>query len=167
MHRYQTGFTLLELLVVMAIAGLLTVLARPMFSAALPGTNLKADTRSLVATLRDSRSTSITSGRQSFVIFCSHSAQYATAPENTTYLSKGVELEVSGLAPLAPTPDSTCDSTLDDAVYRLSFFPDGSSSGAKIILRRPGIAYLVAIDWLTGRATVMNADHVQEGHASL
>ena len=47
-----SGFTLVELLVALAITGVLATLVRPMYAAALPGTQLKADTRILQAELR-------------------------------------------------------------------------------------------------------------------
>ena len=46
------GFTLLEILVVMVIAGLMIALVPPLFSGAVSGTKLKASARDLAVVLR-------------------------------------------------------------------------------------------------------------------
>ena len=42
-------------------------------------------------------------------------------------------------------------------VVAVRFAPDGSSSGARIVLREGGFVRLVVVDWLTGRVSVDDA----------
>ena len=153
-NRRMSGFTLVELLVVLAIASVLATLVRPMFAAALPGTRLKADTRILLAELRTQRSRSIGSGQPVTVIFCDTSGSYLTNSTNLTQITSGTEMLVTGAAESAPGESSPCESALDDTEFRLSFYPDGSSNGARIVLRRPNVAYAIDIDWLTGQTAM-------------
>ncbi len=57
------GFTLVELLVVLAIAGLLLAVTPPLISAAMPGVELKAAARRTAGALRLAREVAIASGR--------------------------------------------------------------------------------------------------------
>ena len=154
-----SGFTLLELLVVLAIASVLATLVRPMFGAALPGTQLKADTRALLADLRARRSSAIGNGQQATLVFCAKSGHYLGGKEQLTQLARGTEMAISGAAESAPGENSPCEPALDDIEYRVSFYPDGSSNGARIVLHRPNAAYAIDIDWLTGQTAISEADH--------
>lgn len=60
--RYR-GFTLLELLVVLALATALIALVPPLIATAIPGTELKASARKVAAGLRLAREEAIRSGR--------------------------------------------------------------------------------------------------------
>ena len=51
-HHLGRGFTLLELLVVLALATLLIALVPPLISAALPGVELKSSARKVAASVR-------------------------------------------------------------------------------------------------------------------
>ena len=60
-HDFKTarGFTLLEIMVVMLIAGLMIALVPPLFSGAVSGTRLKGSARDLAIVLRETRSKAI------------------------------------------------------------------------------------------------------------
>src|SRR5689334_10103049 len=58
------GFTLLELLVVLAILGLTVALAVPVFHRVMPGLELKATARSVAAALREARGLAVSSNRE-------------------------------------------------------------------------------------------------------
>ncbi len=154
-----SGFTLLEMLVVLVIASVLATLVRPMFGAALPGTQLKADTRILLTDLRARRSSAISRGRQATLILCAKSGRYLAAKEELTQLGRGTKMVISGAAEVLPGDNSPCELALDDTEYRVNFYPDGSSNGARIVLHRPNAAYAIDIDWLTGQTTISDADH--------
>jgi general secretion pathway protein H len=154
-----SGFTLIELLVVLTIAGILATLVRPMFAAVLPGTQLKADIRLLLADLRASRSLAIGSGRPATLTLCSASKRYLASGADVTQLAHNTDVIVTGLAEVTPALDSICDAAVDDAEYRVTFYPDGSSNGARILLGRPNLAYAINIDWLTGQALISEATH--------
>jgi len=71
-------------------------------------------------------------------------ARYATT-EIT--LPDDVTVEMVGAAP----------EMLEGKFGRVRFFPDGSSTGARIKLLRRGVGYHIEIDWLTGRVRTIDA----------
>ena len=140
------GFTLLEMLVVLMIAGLLLAVTPPLISNAIPGGQLKSTARSLVSALRQTRSLAISEA----------------APRRLTVDLEAREVRISGRARTIDIP-SKIDVELTVAesqrsgehMAAVSFFPDGSSTGGRIRLGRADIHYQVDVDWLTGRVSLL------------
>lgn len=145
-RRAVGGFTLLELLVVLTIAGLLVALVPPALSAALPGAKLSAATRGFVATLRESRNLAIGRGIEVDVIFDTEEHQIEIADLRPQDLPGGINIDVRGQALAA-----------DNRLFVLRFYPDGSSSGAVVQISQGRSAYLVDVDWLLGTVEVTKA----------
>ena len=76
---HLSGFTLLELLVVLTIAGGLMALVPPMVSAVVPGTKFRVAALDLAASLRDARNLAITQSVPVDVRFDSEAATYRIA----------------------------------------------------------------------------------------
>jgi len=138
------GFTLLELLVVLAIAGLLLTVVPPMISAVLPGTELKTAARELVLSLRQARLDAISHGTIVDVKFAGNPARYAIGDSPFELLPDETELRIRHLG----------DAELLVEPHRLRFSPDGSSSGTSLLLSRDKYHYAVSVGWLMGRVTV-------------
>ena len=96
--RYRSGFTLLELLIVLAISAILAVLAVPAFQSSIQNGRISTQLSTLVATLSFARSEAIT--RSSMVSVCATS-NHATC--NTTNWEAGYMI-FSGDASTTPTP---------------------------------------------------------------
>ncbi|HDK38102.1 MAG TPA: type II secretion system protein GspH [Thiolapillus brandeum] len=144
-----TGFTLLELLVVMALAAILMTLVPPMISSSLPGVQLKSAARELAAGLRYARSHALTS--------------HETAA--LTLDVKKRNFQISGRQKHYSIPDSlhinllTAESeTRGEYVGAIRFFPDGGSTGGRITLSQGERAFGVDVDWLTGRVRILDLE---------
>jgi general secretion pathway protein H len=133
----QRGFTLTELLVVLAIIGLLTMAVPVLLQAALPGTRSLAATRALAEDLRAARSDAIAGGRTTAIGFDA---------AKQTYVRDAVTHRIPNAVPFA-LPRSAPAETI-------AFYPDGSSSGGSVIVGEGALRHRVAIDWLTGRVSV-------------
>ena len=146
-HRKNPGFTLVELLVVLAMIALLVALARPMYGAAVPGARVRADVLGLATSLRQSRNRAISSGKTVVVLFDTAGTRFSIGHvvEN---LSKSTQLKATQRGTAGP----------EDAIVRLEFYPDGSSTGASIELSNATVAYQLDVDWLTGRIRVAKRD---------
>ena len=151
------GFTLLELLVVLAIAGMLVALVPAAVSAVVPGTKARIAAYDMASTLRDARNLAISQSTPVDVVFDLESASYAIAGSPPTVLPRGMALviqERSGY--VSETRRVAGHSPFDrEAPVTLRFYPDGSSSGLDVRLGPgDGGGYLVSIDWLFGGASV-------------
>ena len=151
------GFTLLELLVVLAIAGMLVALVPAAVSAVVPGTKARTAAFDMASTLRDARNLAISQSTPVDVVFDPESASYAIAGSPPSDLPRGMALviqERSGY--VSETRRVARQSSFDrEEPVTLRFYPDGSSSGLDVRLGpEDGGGYLVRIDWLFGGASV-------------
>jgi general secretion pathway protein H len=136
------GFTLLELLVVLAILVLLAG-AWPFAAPRLfPTQQLRNETQHLVSVLRIARTRARITGEQQDFEVAGAGMAYRIATENHS-LPRGVTvyLRDGGTATLPS---------------HLTFYPDGSSSGGILELALPGRTQEVRIGGLTGRAEVVD-----------
>lgn len=139
---HSSGFTLLELVVVLAIAALVLTITPPLFTAAVPGVELKASARRVMAGLRLARELAIRNGRDIAFTLDVEARTFEVGDESRNgRLGEDLELKLE----VAETEQ------LGEHRGAVRFFPDGSSSGGRIILAREDRGYQVGVQWLTGR----------------
>jgi general secretion pathway protein H len=148
------GFTLLELLVVLALAGLLMSVVPGLISAAVPGTELRIESRVLAASLRDSRNRAIATGKNLDVTIDFDPPQYIVAKQMVHTLPAGITILARKELQLQPDYSPRHFGRNPEDRFRVRFYPDGSSSGAIITLRRESLAYSVNVNWLLGSVSV-------------
>lgn len=138
--RQRAGFTLVEILVVLALVAIGITATAIAVNQSLDSTRIKAAGHDLVAALRYTRGQAIVTREQQTLEVDVEARSY-TAPERATVeLPKGMEMRL-----LTAAEEQTGDST-----GRIRFYPDGSSTGGRIKLKRGGRAWDVEIAWLTG-----------------
>jgi general secretion pathway protein H len=138
--RAERGFTLIEMLVVIAILGAAAAILATRGPARSLGLETRAAASDLAQTLRLGRSRAIAADRAVRVV---------------------LDLETHGLTldnvsrPTLPASVRLAAVMADGAVARRQavfvFAPDGSASGGQVVL---GGRMVVAVDWLTGRVGV-------------
>ena len=127
------GFTLLELVVVLAIVAAVAGVVAVQLSSASGAVHVKAAARELASALRYARSRAIAEQRETAVVLDARKHRYP-----------GVALElVVGQA-----------EALDEHRGAVRFYPDGSSSGARLRLMAGGRSQVVDVDWMTGRVVI-------------
>ena len=138
------GFTLLELMVTLAIAALLFVMVMPSGGHRSAAVLLRGSARDVASALRLTRSRAVVANRQAeFALDLAHLA-YAPAGAAPVPLPRGI----------AVTLLTSEDEVVSATVGAIRFFPDGSSSGGDVILSAGGERYEVLVDWLTGGVSV-------------
>jgi general secretion pathway protein H len=136
------GFTLLELLVVLAIIALLLAITPPLITAAIPGAELKASARRVAAGLRLAREEAIRTGHDvAFTLDLETRSFEVDGRFRRGKLPKGLDLKL----------EAAETEMLDEQRGAVRFFPDGSSTGGRVILSRHDAGYQVGVQWLTGR----------------
>ena len=137
------GFTLLEVIVVLAIAGIImaVVLGAPLRSAT--AGDLKASARMLASGLRQAQSTAITTRRDAVMTIDVEAREFRVGNEARTVSDK-VDLKLY-------TAQSEVSS---ERLGAIRFYPDGSSTGGRITVSSGERKYLVDVDWITGRVTI-------------
>lgn len=148
MHRPsragEAGFTLVELLVVLAVAGLLLLAAPALIEAARPNAQARVTALELAARLRSVRAEAIRIGRPVILVFDETQRRYMAASDGFSgRFPEGVSVRLVGLAP-----------HLSSSVGKMVFYPDGSSSGGRIEVRSAHQHHHLVVHGLTGRIAI-------------
>jgi general secretion pathway protein H len=143
--RSERGFTLIEMLVVIAIMGLIAAFALPQFSGAQAKADMTSTARRLAAGLRSTRSLAMTHGRSEAFSLDIARGIYRSGTGAGQAIDKNVGL----------TLVTASQERIAAAVGSIRFFADGSSTGGGIGLRAGTRHALILVDWLTGRVSIV------------
>jgi general secretion pathway protein H len=144
MSRREEGFTLAEMLVVLAILALTTVLI-------LPASRRSAETQqfislgnTLAASFRQARMEAIGKNRETALRF-DLEKRLVVAGDTGRAIEIPADIGVSIVT-------ARGDVAAKEAVFR--FFPDGTANGGQIDLKRGDRSLRIAVSWLTGAVSV-------------
>src|SRR5262249_2341848 len=133
--RGEAGFSLIELLVVLAIVGMSLAIAVPLLARHVTGASLSAATSQIRAALRGARSTAIAEDRP--VVFRGD-AGGGDWPDRRHFTLP----MMAGGEPLRVATEGGA---------QISFYPSGGSSGGRIVVASGDGRRRLAVDTLTGR----------------
>jgi len=142
--RHARGFTLLEMLIVLVLMVMAAGLVIP--SLLSTGTvQIKSASRMIAAGLQSSREYAI-NRQQPVSLVIDVARRLLTVPGRSQprQLSEKLQLEVL----------TARSELLDEQRAGIRFFPDGSSSGGRITIRRGKHQAYVDVDWLTGQVNI-------------
>jgi general secretion pathway protein H len=163
--RFSTGFTLLELIIVMAIMGMIASLVIPHIGSG-QQTLLKAKMREAVAVLNYARRAAIVEGKQKVASFyASEENSTAKLPSRNTpsqWVSQGITLQwgEKSKAEKKEEPATEADPA-SKPIYQITFYPEGGSSGGEIILGYLEHKAVIRVNPLTGK---VEAEILDENH---
>jgi general secretion pathway protein H len=141
----QRGFTLLELIVVIALVALAYTLASQSFGGGFLGAELKGAARDVAAGLREARSVALSQRKETALALDLEKRTFTLGSEGQVHrLPEKLELKLY-------TAQSEVSS---DKTGAIRFYPDGSSTGGRVTLSARERKFLVDVDWLTGRVTI-------------
>lgn len=143
--RGPKGFTLLEMLIVLAISTLMLGFIAPNLYKVIAGTDLSSTTKELAVALRQARLKAVTTSRPVSLVLDVDKHTYRLSTQ-TAVLSLANTLELSLL-----TGKSFLEGQQKGAIF---FYPDGSSSGGRITLKLEHRSQQIDISWLTGGVSV-------------
>jgi prepilin-type N-terminal cleavage/methylation domain-containing protein len=134
----EAGFTLTELLVVLAIIGLLIVAAPALIKTALPGTQSLAAARALANDLRVARGLAVSRGETIRVAFDVDHQTYRAGSGAPHGLPNNVRFGFAS----------------SEAPHEIVFRPDGGANNVTVLVGDKPSQHRVHADWLTGRVAV-------------
>ena len=137
----ERGFTLLELVVVLGLLAFTLAVVAPSLGRARLGLMVRSTAYELAANLRASRAAArATSIEHVLTIDLSQRLYWAEGVVGRRPLPPGVALDMT-----VPQGER-----INAAVGRIRFFPDGSASGARLVLHDGRSTASLVVDWLTG-----------------
>lgn len=144
-NKCNSGFSLIELLVVLAIAGMLLTIVPPMFSGGVSSAELKGAARNLAAGLRSARSQAISRHKEVVLQVNVEKRSFIISEQKREFaLPKKLVIKLT-------VADSE---QIEDDLGGIRFFPDGSSSGGRVEVSVDKIKYQVDVNWLTGEVVI-------------
>ena len=145
--RRAPGFTLIELVVVLAILGLAYALVPPLFASARATTELKGATRQLAAGLRQARNYAVTKRAEAVLTLNVEKRDFTVSGDARTYsLPRQLQLKMV----------TAQREVIDDKIAAIRFYADGSSNGGRITLTAGERSFEVDVNWLTGRVAIFD-----------
>ena len=141
------GFTLIEIMVVVALIAVLTGVIAAVISGGLGSARVRAASKDLVAALRSTRAMAVVQRESQVLVLDVERRAYQAPGRDWVELPKDMEMSMLTAA----------DEQLDEGKGQIRFFPDGSSTGGNIELSRGEALWRIEIGWLTGEVR-MNPD---------
>lgn len=143
----HAGFTLLELLIVIALMGIIAALVVPMFGGPVSTSELRATARQLAAGLRLARSEAVSERRETFLVVDVAGKRFKVDREAREHaLPSKVDLKLF----------TAQNDLVSQNVGSIRFYPDGGSNGGRITVASGARKFDVDVDWLTGRVAILD-----------
>jgi general secretion pathway protein H len=141
------GFTLLELLVTLALLGMIATLSLPYVSGGRSAAGLLSDTRELASRLRAAREIALATRSSTVVTIHLVKPRVDGPGEVSPYIFTAAERVSVSTAKGQETGESA----------RITFMPDGGSSGGVVMMQDGARTRVVRVEWLTGTVSVSEA----------
>ena len=145
-HAAARGFTLLEMLVVLAIMALVAALVLPTFGSGVSTSELRSSARQIAAGLRAARSEAVSQRRETFLVLDLEGRRFKVDRDPKEYtLPPRIEMKLF-----------TAQRDIVDAkTGAIRFYPDGGSNGGRITVAAGERKFDIDVDWLTGRVAIL------------
>ena len=144
-HPRSGGFTLIEMLIVLAIAGITLATLVPSFAPAIARAQMHSATRDIASALRHCRGQAMLKSKDAFFELNTAKHTYRVSDRSRTFkLPPDIKLSLY----------TTTTETVDEDTGRMRFFPDGSATGGRVTLMANRQKRLVDVNWLTGEVKI-------------
>jgi general secretion pathway protein H len=142
------GFTLVELVVVVALIAAAMAMAATVFSAGLPGQQLRGTAQELAAQLRYTRAQALVTGQSQRFLLDTTTREWQAPNRHSGRIPAKIGIVATVASNERPSPQ----------VAAIRFFPEGAATGGRIVLKRNAAAWQVDVDWLTGEVSVARVE---------
>lgn len=142
--KSQTGFSLLEIIVVVGLIALVMSFAAYTLNKQLPGQQLRSSAKELAAELRFTKSQAMITGEAQTFLINANTREWKGAKNHSGELPDSLEIIATTAKREQP----------EDGVAAIKFFPDGAATGGRIVLKHDTAKWQVDVKWLTGEVVV-------------
>ena len=148
MKRRSSGFSLLEMLMVIALIALVMLVTMAAVTGGFAGMQLRTESKRIAAQLRFTRAQAIATGeRQSFTL--DPQARTWTAPKDRSgEIPEKLTIVFTGAREVQPRRGEGA----------IMFFPDGASTGGRVQLSVKDAAWNIDVAWLTGEVRLRRGE---------
>lgn len=141
------GFTLLELLLVLAIIAIAMLLGAGVLGRGMDGLRLRSAANGIAAQLRFTRAQALATGEPQRFSIDPAAHAWQAPKERHGDLPARAAIVFTGAREVQPT----------EGRGAIVFFPDGASTGGRVRLQQGAAAWQVDVAWLTGQVAVSRA----------
>ena len=146
--KRAAGFSLLELLLVLAIFSLMAAAFSGSFSKGVSAAEMRNASRDIMAALRSTRSKAMVSHQEQVLMIDTEEKTYLIPGEKPAQLPEELEISLT----------TARRELVSEEKGGIRFFPDGASTGGKVILHANKRQYEITVAWLTGEARLVKKD---------
>ena len=148
-EKLISGFTLIEIMIVLVLAALVMGVVVPRFSSGTAAIQFRSATKEIASGLRYIRMQAVTNNQETEFIFNLDENYYQLSGRDKEYrIPEDIAVTIYTAASL--------DRNNQQGVIR--FFPDGSSTGGRITLETENYKRLVDVNWLTGQVKISDPE---------
>lgn len=143
----RAGFTLVEMLVVLALMAIIAAIAIPILGPGVSTSELKSAARKVAAGLRMAREDAVATRNDTrLVLDLEHRTFQIERDAHVYALPRGLELKLF----------TAQNDIMSESVGAIRFYPDGGSTGGRVTLAAGERKFEVDVDWLTGRVAILD-----------
>lgn len=147
-QRRAGGFTLIEMVVVIALVALITLIVFGAVNGGMDGLKLRTNAKKLANELRFARAQAIATGTVQRFAIVPDARTWTGAKQHRGELPKSYAVKFLGVRQVQSRQGEGS----------ILFFEDGASTGGRIQLRAKNAAWNVDVAWLTGEVSVHRAE---------
>ena len=151
MKRQATGFSLLEMMLVIGIIALASLLAASAMTGGLDGQRLRSASKQVAAQLRYTRAQALATGEPQRFTIDPHAHTWAAPKQRHGKLPKQLGIVFIGAREVQPSRGEGA----------ILFFADGASTGGRVQLQVGDAAWKVDVAWLTGQVRLARVEAAQ------
>lgn len=150
-RRHAPGFTLIEVLVVLALIAAASALAAGVVTGGFAGLRLRSSANTVAAQLRYTRAQALATGEAQRFVIDPRAHRWSAPRGHHGDLPKTLGVAFIGARETRPSAGQGA----------IVFFPDGASTGGRVQLTAKRAAWNVDVAWLTGEVKVLRAEASQ------